>query len=346
MFEQIKNNVEKSLRKHMGALNRNYRLDRISPHLSSLLGDYALRPGKRVRPVLFCAGYLGFTKKPRPGIYTSCLSIELLHDFMLIHDDIIDKSATRRGLPAMHRVLDRRFGGCPGAKFNGQDLAIVTGDILYAIALDTFLAIKEEPARKERALRRFFEAAMYTGSGEFIELIYGATRMEDVREADIYKIYDYKTAWYTFACPLSIGAILAGASDADTRRLFDYGICLGRAFQIKDDLLGIFGNEKEIGKSVLTDLQESKKTLLVFYAFRDSETKDRQAIKRVLSAKTVGRDDLETMRQIIRRSGALDKASAQIAKCAKKASRLLESSSMRADYKRALAGYTRSILQV
>lgn len=346
MFEQIKNNVEKSLREYVSSLEASHGLGRISPDLNPLFKEYLLRPGKRVRPVLFCAGYLGFTRKARPGIYTSSLSIELLHDFMLIHDDIIDRSDTRRGLPAMHKVLGKRFCRSTGTKFNGQDLAIVAGDILYAMAIQTFLAVQEEPVRKEKALTRFIEAAMYTGSGEFIELIYGANRMEDVRKADIYKIYDYKTACYTFACPLSIGAILGGAPDADTRRLFDYGIYLGRAFQIKDDILGIFGDEKKIGKSVLTDLQESKKTLLVFYAFRDSGNTDRQAIKRVLSKDIVGRGDLTTMRAIITRSGALATASAEITACAKKAAALLEGSSMRGTYKRALAEYTRSILQV
>lgn len=346
MFEQIKNNVEKSLRKYVSSLEDHHGLGRISPDLNPLFREYLLRPGKRVRPVLFCAGYLGFARKERPGIYTSALSIELLHDFMLIHDDIIDRSDTRRGLPAMHKVLEKRFCRQAEAKFSGQDLAIVAGDILYAMAVQTFLAIQEEPARKEKALRRFIDAAMFTGSGEFIELVYGATRMEDVREADIYKIYDYKTACYTFASPLSIGAILGGAPDADTRRLFDYGICLGRAFQIKDDILGIFGDEKKIGKSVLTDLQESKKTLLVFYAFRDSGEKDRRAIKRVFAKNSVTRDDLAAMRAVITRSGALAAATAEINACAKKAAALLERSSMRADYKRALAEYTRSILQV
>jgi geranylgeranyl diphosphate synthase, type I len=346
MFEQIKNKIEATLRGYMDSLGSIYPLDRISPDIASLLKDFVLRPGKRVRPVLFVASYLGFAKKARPGLYTSCLSIELLHDFMLIHDDIIDKSDTRRGKPSMHRMIDRRIAGFRGLKFNGQDLSIVIGDILYAVAIHTFLAIQEEPTRKEKGLKRFIEAAMYTGSGEFIELMYGLENIAAMSKQDIYKIYDYKTACYTFACPLSIGAILGGASDEDVQRLFDYGIYLGRAFQVKDDILGMFGDEKKIGKSVLTDLQESKKTLLVYYAFKNATDRDRSAIKRILAKGTVDRRDLEEMRAIIRRSGALEKASAEIAAWLKKSSQLLADCRMKRPLKNSLSEYSRRILEL
>jgi geranylgeranyl diphosphate synthase, type I len=347
MFEEIKNKVEKSLRAHASSLGKIHRLDRISPVIAALIKNYVLRPGKRVRPVLFVAGYLGFARKERPGLYTSCLSIELLHDFMLIHDDIIDKSDTRRGKPSMHRMLAQRIAASrQNVKFNGQDLSIVIGDILYAMAIDAFLAIKEEPARKEKGLQRFIEAAMYTGSGEFIELMYGLSGIDTMRKQDIYKIYDYKTACYTFACPLSIGAILGGASDTDVQRLFDYGIYLGRAFQIKDDILGMFGKEQEIGKSTLTDLQEAKKTLLVFYAYRDSSNRDRAQIKRILTKENVDRADLEEMRAIINRSGSLAKASQEVADYAKKSSLLLEHCAVKPAVKHGLAAYSRQLLKL
>lgn len=347
MFEQIKNNVEGTLAEYVSHLDMIYRLDRISPHINAAISDYVLRPGKRVRPVLFVAGYKAFSKKEPEGLYTSSLCIELLHDFMLIHDDIIDRSDTRRGKPAMHKLLEKRFSLAKGAKFTGQDLSIVIGDIIYAMAIHTFLTVKEEPIRKEKGLKRFIEAAMFTGSGEFLELIYGATSLDKLQKNDIYKIYDYKTACYTFACPLSIGAILGGAKDTDVQRLFNFGIYLGRAFQIKDDILGIFGDEKEIGKSVLTDLQESKKTLLIFYAYRDSGPKDRAAMKRILSKEAaIGRKELEEMRGLIRRSGALDKCSAEISGFIRQAGCLLDSSGMRPSMKKELGDYTRSLLQV
>jgi geranylgeranyl diphosphate synthase type I len=221
-----------------------------------------LREGKRIRPLLFLTGYSGFTNKPAPGLYTSALSFELLHDFMLIHDDIIDKSDTRRGKPSMHALLNNYLKGTPNLKFSGEDLAIVLGDVIYAMAINAFLYIKEEKERKERALKKFVEAAMYTGSGEFIELIYGIKKLDKIKKEDIYKVYDFKTAYYSFASPLAIGAILAGAGKKQVDNIFKYGICLGRAFQIKDDIICMFDTEERTGKSSLTDLQENAPNLV------------------------------------------------------------------------------------
>ena len=107
---------------------------------------------------MFIIGYLSFAKKAARGLYTSALSIELLHDFMLVHDDIIDKSKTRRGKPSMHKMLDNHLAKFKNIKFSGQDLGIVVGDVMYAIAINAFLAINEDFTRKQRALKRFIEA--------------------------------------------------------------------------------------------------------------------------------------------------------------------------------------------
>ena len=245
-----------------GKLDELYSLSRISPLLFKTIKDYILRKGKRVRPTLFIIGYLGFKKNPAPGLYASALSLELLHDFLLAHDDIIDKSDVRRGKPSMHRVLSDYLRKYKNIKFGGEDLTIAAADIMYAMAIHTFLFIKENRQRKEKALRKLIEAAIDTGSGEFAELLYGIKDIKNLNKQDIYRIYDLKTAYYTFSCPLSAGAILAGAKKQQTDLLYNYGIYLGRAFQIKDDILGIFGNENKIGKSTLTDLREGKKTLL------------------------------------------------------------------------------------
>ena len=105
MINTIKTNIEKSLGTFIKCLDNEYALRRISPLLFSSLRDYVLRPGKRVRPILFIIGYRGFKARQPQGLYTSALSLELLHDFMLVHDDIIDKSPLRRGKPAMHTML-------------------------------------------------------------------------------------------------------------------------------------------------------------------------------------------------------------------------------------------------
>ena len=346
MFNKIKNGIDKELPRFMKETNRAYSLSKLSPLLYKNIDRFIRSKGKRARPVLFVIGYLGFAKKEVPGLYTSALSLELLHDFMLVHDDIIDKSDTRRGSPSMHASLNKYLESIKNIKFSGQDLAIVVGDIMYAIGLHAFLKVKENPLHKEKAMKRLIEAAIYTGSGEFLELIYGIKDIAKITKDDIYKVYDLKTAHYTFASPLVIGSTLAGASIAEVNKLFRYGACLGRAFQIKDDILGMFGREKEIGKSTLTDLKEAKKTILVWQAYRNSANIEREIIKNILTKKTVTRGDLQTMRRIVKESGALNYAQNQIWVLLKKANLILRSSHMAALYKGTLNEYSQGLLKV
>jgi geranylgeranyl diphosphate synthase, type I len=307
--------------------------------------EFLLRKGKRIRPCLFVAGYLGFSGKNPCGLYRSAISLELLHDFMLVHDDIIDKSDTRRGKPSMHAMLNKFLTRYHNIKFSGQDLTIVIGDVIYALALHAFLSIKEKPQRKENALRKLIEAALYTGSGEFIELLYGATPINRIKKADIYKIYDLKTATYTFAAPLTIGATLAGAAESDLDKLFNYGIYMGRAFQIRDDIIGMFNEENETGKSNLSDLREAKKTLLIWYAYNNSAEKYRIIMRRILSGRDTGKRELLKMREIILASGALDFARRQISDSLRKAKKLIAASRMNKKYKALISGYSQEILQ-
>ncbi len=345
MFLKIKNGIEKELRAYTRSIDQLYTLNKLSPILFKSIKEFILRDGKRVRPILFCIGYLGFSKKKPAGLYRSALSLELLHDFMLVHDDIIDKSSTRRGKPSMHTLLKKYLSGNKKVKFSGEDLAIVAGDVMYAMALDAFLAVKEEPKRKEAALEKLIRAALYTGSGEFIELLLGIKPIEKVTREDIYKIYDYKTANYTFASPLTMGAVLAGAKTSQVKKLYSYGMLLGRAFQIKDDIIGTFGEEKETGKSNITDIKEAKRTLLIWYAFGKASRKDKLAIKRIMEDKFVKESGFIKIREIIVKTGALAYAQNQIKYLSSKALNQISSLKMDKSYKEALNSFSQKILK-
>lgn len=346
MIYKIKKCIEKNLIGQLKNLEKIYFLSGISPLLAKSIKEFILRKGKRLRPILFVIGYLGFTKRAKRGLYTSAISLELLHDFLLIHDDIIDKSNTRRGKPSLHTSFNLYLKSFKNTKVNGQDLAIVTGDIIYALALQAFLAIKEEPRRKEKALERFIQAAFYTGCGEFIELITGLRDIGKIKKGEIYKIYDYKTAYYTFAFPLAIGATLAGANQSQIKKLSQYGISLGRAFQIQDDILGMFGREREIGKSIFSDLQEAKRTLLIWYAYRNSNTKDKLIIKTILNKSKISKFDLTAIRRTIVKSQGLDFAQKEILRLSQEANILLRSCAIHPRYKRILSIYTKELLNL
>jgi geranylgeranyl diphosphate synthase type I len=282
--------------------------------------------------------------KPAANLYRSAASLELLHDFLLVHDDIIDKSDSRRGKPAMHVLLNKCLRKSRNIKFSGTDLAIVAGDVIFAMALHAFLSVKVNAQRKESAFKKLIEAALYTGSGEFIELVLNLKPIERITKEDIYKIYDLKTANYTFSTPLVMGAALAGADVRELKRLHNYGIYLGRAFQIHDDILGIFGSPRETGKPNLTDLQEAKKTLLIWRAHQESCGRIKQVIKKILAKEKVNAGDLAIMRKIIRDSGSLACAKKEIAALAAKAGASLAASRINLKYKKPLRKYTESVL--
>jgi geranylgeranyl diphosphate synthase type I len=346
MYNKIKNKIEKKLVDYIYNVDRCYHLSKASPLLFKSIKDFITRKGKRIRPILFVIGYLGFAKAAAPNLYKTAISIELLHNFMLVHDDILDKADIRRGKLSMHKMLDKYLARFKNIKFNGQDLAIIGGDVMYALAIDAFLSIKENIQRKEKALRKFVAAAVYTATGEFIELLNGLKHIEKITKEDIYRIYDYKTAYYSFACPLSCGAILAGANQNQADILYKCGIYLGRAFQIKDDILGMFSNEKKIGKSPLTDLQEAKKTILHWYAYKKVSNTNRLTIQRLLTKAKVNNNDLFKMRKIIRNCGALDYAVKETSKLLKEAHCIIQTSHMHKKYKTFLKDYSREILSL
>ncbi len=329
--------IDSQLSQFLQNADKIYSLKTISPLLFKSITDFILRDGKRLRPALFIIGYEGFSKKRAPGLYQSALSVELLHDFFLIHDDIIDKSDTRRGRPSLHKVFDQSLAKHKNIKFNGQDLAIVAADIIYALAIEAFLSIRENPLLKEKALQRFIKAAVHTGCGEFIELLSGIKNIEKVDKKDIYKIYDYKTAHYTFASPLSMGAMLAGAKTGEINKLSEFSLYLGRAFQIRDDTLSMFFDEKKIGKSALSDLQESKKTLLIWYAYNHSSKKNKSLIKSILNKRKVTKADLLKMRGIAKESGALDYTQGEITNLTQKALTIIQTIKMKTKYKNLLS---------
>lgn len=346
MLKIIKKRIDREITAYFRRLNRLYHLNSVSGIVFKNTRDFALRQGKRIRPALFIIGYLGYGRRAAADLYKSAVSLELLHDFLLVHDDIIDKSPTRRGKPSMHEIFNRYLSGHSNIKFNGQDLAIVAGDLMYSLALNAFLSIKEAPQRKEKALKKFNESVMYTSIGEAAELLCGLKSIDLINKNDIYKVYDLKTGYYTFAYPLIIGATLAGTNRSQIDALLKYGLYLGRAFQLKDDIIGIFGRQQESGKSNLTDLQEAKKTLLVWQAYRNSSQKDKSTIKYILSKKTITNSDLLKMRALVTASGALNYAGKEIARLMQKANNLAACFKMRQKYKELLSSFTEEMLKL
>lgn len=307
MINCIKKNIDQSLIVFMDRVKKDYNFHLVSPVLYEAIREFSIRKGKRIRPLLLVLSYMGYSPKNKTiptSLYNASTCIEMLHNFMLIHDDIIDRSDLRRGKPTLHKLLGKTVKTKEPEKL-GYDLGIIAGDIVYALAIDAFLSIKEAPERKERALRYFIQTAAFTAMGEFIDTVYGVASLSRVKEKDVYLNYTLKTARYTFDCPLVVGAILAGAEENDIKRLSELGILIGQAFQIQDDIIGIFGSQKNIGKSILSDLAESKKTLLVCHAYAQLRGKKKSVFMRYFNKPKKNYKDLVAIRKIFLNAGSL-----------------------------------------
>lgn len=346
MLKQIRKKIDKEIdiffKKDKLALD----LAKSNFSLYKELKKFSLSSGKRIRPSLFVLAYEGLAAKKTKDIYKTAVSFELLHDFFLIHDDIIDRSDLRRGVPSIHKALSKNIKQSVGSGPNGGDLAIIAGDILFSLAIRAFLSSETYSKNNLKALNKFISCSFYTEIGEYIEMLEAIKSIEKVKKEDIYKIYELKTAKYTFSYPLSIGAELASAPEKTIKGLFNYGISVGIAFQINDDILGLFANEQKSGKSSFSDLNEAKKTLLVWGAFQAACFKDKKTIKRLLSKAKINKQDLYIMRTIVEKTGSLAYAKKEINRYFSKSQNLLLALEMKDAQKQELYLFTKRILGV
>ncbi len=338
MIDQIKAKIDLSLKNFLIRVKEEYKLGLVNKILFQSIKDFTLRKGKRIRPLLLILSYRGYKKTATPppdSLYNASTCIEFLHNFMLIHDDIIDRSDLRRGKPTLHKLL------CKAAKTSNQeklgfDLSIIAGDIVYALAIDAFLAIDEDSQRKEEALKHFISTAAFTAMGEFIDIIHSVEPLDRVREKDVFLNYTLKTAKYTFECPLVIGAILAGAQKDDITKPSKFGIMIGQAFQIQDDILGIFASEKNIGKSILSDIAEFKKTILVCHAFHKLAGKEKKVFLETFLKPKKTYADLVIIRKIFINSGSLEYSLRKTHALLSQAKYILDDLSIRNSYRKLL----------
>jgi len=271
------------------------------------LAEYVLRRGKRIRPLLLMASYRLFGGT-RPfddlSLLRSAAAVELFHSFILIHDDVIDRSEIRRGLPTFHKVMEDRLGKLPERARMGENLAIVIGDMLYALAVDTLLATDFETPVRDAAMRRFLHSVADTGCGETLDILLSARDIARVGEEDIVQMYHLKTTRYTFEAPLVLGAILAGADPQAILDLTTIADPLGLAFQIQNDLVE-YSHFDLMDRALQTDLLEGKKTLLIRAAYERLSEVDRSFLQLCLSAPSVRDSAIHKIRELVDKSGAV-----------------------------------------
>jgi geranylgeranyl diphosphate synthase type I len=274
--------------------------------------------GKRLRPAFCHCAYVGSGGDAEDSaVIDAAAALELVHTFALIHDDVMDGSTTRRGRAAVHehfaqRHVDERWRGEP-RRF-GEGMAILVGDFALVYA-DTL--VRGAP---DAVLVVFDQLRVELCVGQSLDLATTATASTDPDAAR--RIARYKSAKYTVERPLHLGAALAGRDDL-RGPLSDVGLPLGVAFQLRDDVLGAFGEPDVTGKPVGDDLREGKATPLVAIAAARADAQDRALLAR-LGAADLRRDEVAALQDLFVRTGALKEIELEIDRLLAEAHRALE----------------------
>lgn len=283
--------------------------------LAGLLSDFVLGGGKRMRPRFALAGWTaandaGVTIPDE--IVTACAALELIQACALIHDDIVDASDTRRGRPTVHRSVEAShredaWSGDP-ARY-GVSQAILLGDLALTWADEMFVTSGADPSALARALVPWYEMKTEVLAGQMLDILAESSGATD--EVTPTRVNRFKTAAYTVERPLHIGAALAGAGPDTVEALREFGVAVGQAFQLRDDMLGVYGDPDVTGKPSGDDLREGKRTLLLARGTAMAPATDADFLLSVLGT-DLDAAQLDRARRILVDSGAVASVEAEI----------------------------------
>jgi geranylgeranyl diphosphate synthase type I len=302
-------------------------LDAIGDDLAPLMEALAdlLRGGKRLRPAFCYWGWRGAGGSDSPEIVDVAASLELFQAAALIHDDVMDGSDTRRGRPSVHRrvaALHRRSHWLGSPEDFGVAGAILAGDLCLSWCDEMYAGSGLPPADLLRGRAVFDRMRTELMCGQYLDMLESAQSSTTVERAR--HVILYKSAKYSVAQPLLLGGTLAGAG-ADLLSTYDrYGRALGEAFQLRDDVLGVFGDPTVTGKPAGDDLREGKRTVLLAYAAERSTPAQAALVERLLGRADLDADGVESLREVIVSTGALARVEAMIAERAESSLAALE----------------------
>ena len=289
--------------------------------------------GKRLRPAFCHWGFVGLGGNPddRRAVDAGA-ALELLHAFALFHDDIMDGALTRRGEPVTHEVFaaeHRAHGSSGEARRYGEGMAILIGDLTFVISDRLLDGVSPEA----RAI--WHELRLELNVGQILDLM-GSAR-HDRRRDKAERICRYKSGKYTIERPLHLGAMIAAPDRAAEAlpKLSAYGLPLGDAFQMRDDVMGVFGDPTITGKPVGDDLREGKPTPLLAIAVERATAVQRSVLDRV-GRDELSDDDVAAVQQVVVECGALDEMERVIARLSEQAVASLDSVELAGEARREL----------
>ena len=295
------------------------------------LSAATLQGGKRLRAAFCYWGWRSVTDASHTDdIIAAAAALEVFHAAALVHDDIIDNSDTRRGRPATHRAFEAAHlaGGWTGdAAAYGRSSAILAGDLLVAWSDDLFEeGIADAPAERARAARRrYAEMRRDVTVGQYLDIAAETVPAPDAEQLDrALHVASFKSARYSVQQPLLIGAAIGGASTEQQEALRAFGHPVGMAFQLRDDVLGVFGDSAATGKPSGDDLREGKMTLPIILALADGTAAERDIISTALGDPDATAEQVDAVVAILTRLDALPRTLAQAQAHAHAAQQALE----------------------
>ena len=305
-------------------------------YLRDAVRDYPVRGGKRLRPamLIWSCGLLGGSESA--ALYPAA-AVEVFHNWTLVHDDIIDQDDTRRGAPTSHVKLAAELGGkfslgAGDAERTGRDFAILAGDLQQGWANDLLLRSAEHgvPPEVTVALGRRFQKLANSDliSGEALDVEFSLRELTGLKSQEVRTMLGLKTGALLQFCTEAGAMIALNTADAehpDVRKLSEFALAAGIAFQLRDDYLGIFGVSESLGKALGNDLREGKATVMLLDTLRLASAADREKLLGYIGRETYSDADLDDVRRIMRDSGAAASNEAEAARLAEQARNILRS---------------------
>ncbi|MDA8116281.1 MAG: polyprenyl synthetase family protein [Actinomycetota bacterium] len=314
--------------------------ERLAQPVQDLL-SFALSGGKRLRPNFMWWAYLGAGGDPAdPTAVDAAAALELLHCFALIHDDVMDGSLQRRGGLPVHlkwSTLHEAEGRNGEARRFGEGVAVLIGDLSFVYA-DLLMSSAPREAREI-----FTELRLEVNHGQILDVLGTSAGAATPELAGLISIY--KSGKYTVERPLHLGAALAGQLGAFSGALSAYGLPLGEAFQLRDDVLGTFGSAEQTGKPVGEDLREGKPTLLYALARQRADSAQRDVLDRYFARADLGAAGIEALQAVFADSGALALVEERIDRLTEQSIKAISTSGLNAEAISelvAMASYVRS----
>lgn len=339
------NRVENFLVSYLSAkVSALQEVESLGEETGKLIKDFILDGGKRIRAAFTYYGYLAVGGRDGENISFAAAAIELLHNFFLIHDDIIDNSNLRRGSPTIHtryKQIYENKGLLSNFKNDGKvdlpsSMAIINGDICCALAYEALVESGFQADKILQVLKVMHEIVKFTAIGELLDIIKAISKK--ATEEEILQMHYLKTAKYTVEGPLRIGAILQGTTPGILDSLSKYAMPVGIAFQIHDDILGIFGTEEQLGKPVGSDIREGKQTLLTVKALESASPSQRKKLEFFMGNPSIAKADIEEVKRIIENTGALEYSKMKEISLSEQGSKALIDAPIREDIKDILLG--------